>query len=414
MTRGALGLSSALLFRTIGYAFPLLVIPLYTRWLDSEAYGQLGVVLTFCSLLQAVCEYGHTIEGGARLARAPSHHAARLISVSIYSQKFFLLAVSLLVGVIYFSTVSANVASLLIFFAAFFAIVVPDALTPVWIYHGTSAVPRFAKLQFVSRLVTLVPGLMILRAFRWPAVGALTTGLPFGVLMFLAMRGVRPLLAFPSTMTGVSSGLIRALVMQVPFFIGALAAVSLAPAAMQMAYFFDPRGDLGAVYLAVSLWTALRQLCMLPHQANYARAAAQVGHASVARILEEPAFVITLAIATVAVLVSFLIPSAFYVSVFGEKYAAVATLLPRLLISGIPFSVAYGVVLNTLAAKGMSFEFSACYIVAVASFIAVFVPLRHGWAVSVSLPIAMIAADIAFLVCSLFFLNRIMARPCPP
>jgi O-antigen/teichoic acid export membrane protein len=412
MSRSTLGLSNALLFRAIGYAFPLLLIPLYSRWLGPKAYGQLGVVLTFCSLLQAVCEYGHTIGGGGRLARATSHHAAKLISASIYSQKFILLVVSLLVGSIYFSTMSANVLSLLIFFGAFFAIVLPDALTPVWIYHGMSAVPRFAKLQFVSRLITLVPGLMILRAFRSPVVGTLTTGLPFGVLMLLAMRGVRPLMAFPSTMVDFLSGSTRALATELPFFIGALAAVSVAPLAMQIAYFFDPGGDLGAVYLSVSLWTAVRQLCMLPHQTNYGRAAAQVGHPSAARMLERPAFVIATTIATITVFASFLTPSAFYVSVFGEKYADVAILLPRILISGIPFSVAYGIVLNKIAAKNMSFEFSACYIAAAVSFVAVFVPLRHEWPVPVSLPIAMIAGDVSFLICSLFFLNRRTARLC--
>ena len=127
-----------------------------------------------------------------------------------------------------------------------------------------------------------------------------------------------------------------------------------------------------------------------------------------------PAFMLATTIATVTAGVAFLIPTAFYVAVFGAKYAAVSVLLPRMLISGIPFSIAYGIVLNRIAAKSLSFEFSSCYVVAAIAFIAVFTSGRYQWPVQVSLPIAMVAADGSFLLCSLFFLNRRAARLCTP
>jgi len=413
MTRSALILGNALLFRAIGYVFPLLSIPLYSHWLGSKAYGQLGLVLTFCTLLQAVCEYGHTVGGGGRLARAPSHEAARLVSASIYSQKLVLLGVSFLAGSIYFFCLKAGVGIMAAFFAAFFMIVAPDALTPIWVYHGTSAVPRYAKLQFLSRLVTLVPGLLLLWVVPVPAVGAVATGLPFAALLFSAVRGVRPLLALPFGTGATLAGTLRALVTELPFSIGALAATSLAPLAMQIAHFFDRDGDLGAVYLAIALWIALRQLYMLPHQANYGRAA-QAGSSGPGAGPERMAFAVATTTATVMVLIASVIPGAVYALVFGPKYASVATLLPRMLLSGIPFSIAYGIVLNRIAARGMAFEFSSSYVVAAVAFVAVFIPGRYVWPVDISLPVAMVAADCSFLLCSWFFLSRRTAPLCAP
>ncbi len=414
MTKLALGLGNAVLFRALGYAFPLISIPLFSRWLGSKAYGQLGLVLTFCSLLQAVCEYGHTVAGGVRVARATSMDDQRLVTASIYAQKVVLVSISLLAGSIYFLTIRAGIGAAAIFFIAFFTIVVPDALTPVWIYYGVSAVPKYAKLQFLSRLIMLFPGLLLVRMWPSPAVGALATGLPFGGLMVFAARGVRSLMVFPSGATAVLSGSIRALGAGVPFFVGALAAASLAPLAMQIASFFDPRGDLGAVYLSIALWTALRQLCMLPHQAIYGRAAARATRSRTEEVPERPAFVLSAMIAAATVVVCFLVPSSLYTAVFGGKYAPVALLLPRVMVSNIPFVFAYGIVLNKIAARRLSLEFSACYVVAATGFVVAFVSARFVSSIYVSLPMAMIAADTLLLLCSLFFSTRRAARLCTP
>lgn len=401
MGRSPVLVGNALLFRAIGYVFPLISIPLYSRWLGSKAYGQLGVVLTFCSLLQALSEFGHTVGGGGRLARASSVSAGELVTASIYSQKIALLLLSLIIGCAYFLAGGEGGGATVIFLCAFFTIVVPDALTPVWIYYAASAVPELAKLQFLSRLLTLPAALLIVWAFPFPIVGASATGMPFLALMVLAMLGVKARLAFPSRIGPVLVQSLREISGHLPFFIGSLAATSIAPLAMQIAYFSDRAADLGPVYLSLSLWTALRQLCMLPHQTNYGRAATKTG-----RVSERPAFAVATAIAVVTVLASYLIPSSVYAAVFGSRYSAAALLLPRILMSTIPFSVAYGIVLNRIAARNLSFEFSSCYVAAALIFVAMFVPARHVWAVPISLPLALVVSDSALLLSAWVVINR--------
>lgn len=404
-----------IVYRFGGYLFPLITIPICSRLLGTTGYGQLGVVLSFCSLLQAFCEYGHSVSGAKELAETSSEHAPCQISDQILWQKLALLLFSFLIGLLYFTNVIRTSGLVNVFFMAFIFIVIPDALSPVWLFFSKGAVAELVSYQFIAKIVAIIPIVLLLWLFPYPFFGAIAVGLPFCINFILTARyAVRDglfKLPDPKLLRVLSSNLRG----NAAVFVGSFVASTLPAISIQMVLYLHGSSDLGVVYLAISLWVACKQLCMLPIQSVFYIAARKsslmrmdLDEITLVRKARRYSFVIAILI----IIGFYSLGEGLLGIMFGSQYANASKLLALMLLSLMPFSIGYSYLLNEIAAFSRKSEYPIPYIVATLSFVAYYVLYGVQLPDHAGVSIGLIIADSVFMIVVLLLIWRGRIKSC--
>lgn len=353
-------------FRAIGYGFPLLTIPIFAGAMTSAEYGRLGLALTFCALLQAIAEGGHTISGAKRLIGA-NEFQTTLIREAIYKQKIVLLIVCLIVGALYHFVTKSSVRDLGLFVVCFFAIVVPDALTPLWHYQATGRVSDLTRIQFFSRAAALP--FMLVGIWVWPTAptAAILSGLPFILCAWKTIHSSKLFHHLPRWRRPRLNSLQNLPTIQLLVYAGSMAATLTPMLAMQTMGLVYGEADLGAIYLAVVLWLACRQLCGLANQSSFRRFAVshrEVADRSFSDVLVPARWGVAIGIvsATAITAISILLPD-----VEGLKYAETLRALPWMLGGLVLYSLGHALAMNLLAASGRNGAYAVVHVAAAVS-----------------------------------------------
>lgn len=356
----------AMVFRAIGYGFPLLTIPFFAGAMTSAEYGRLGLALTFCALLQAIAEGGHTIGGAQRLIGA-NESQTTLIREAIYDQKIVLLIVCLIAGALYHFATKSSVRDLGLFAVCFFAVVVPDALTPMWHYQATGRISDLTRIQFFSRAAALP--FMLVGIWVWPTApaAALLSGLPFILCAWGSIHSSKLFRHLPGWHRPRLKSLQNLPTTQFLVYAGSIAATLTPMLAMQTMGLIYGKADFGALYLAVVLWLACRQLCGLANQSSFRRFVAahrEVADRSFSAVLVPARWGVAIGIvsATTIVAISILLPDA-----EGLKYAETLRALPWMLGGLVPYSLGHALAMNLFAASGRNGAYAVVHVVAAAS-----------------------------------------------
>jgi O-antigen/teichoic acid export membrane protein len=389
----------ALLYRGMGFFFPFLTLPLFVRQISAADYGSLGVALTTCGVIQAICEGGANVGGAKRLALATSDVERGQIIAGIYRYKWMLLLLSLIGGMAYSLALRPTWQDASLFLACFIFVVIPDALTPSWSYYSAGAVDELTAKLFFSKVYSLVPIILLIWLVPNPYVAAFACGLPFQLLAFMARTRASELQPYVRTEAkGVmSAGHTEG---QRLVHLGSLAALTF-PAVVMQSLAWSRSDNLGAAYLAITLWIALRQLCMIPNQSVF--------HIAVKGDLPPEqqwhrlrrAVIIGGTLALVAAAGVHIVGGPLLAFAFGEQYSSLSGTLVVIFASVAIYAVAHGLVLNRLAAKGRNAEFSGSYFLALSGFFIVF--WASGLQGEQRLQISIVAADLSLLLGAIVF-----------
>lgn len=387
------------MLRAVGYLIPFITLPFFVRLIPAVDYGRLGVMLTACGILSAVCEGGANIGGAKRLTLAQTERERRAVSHSIYGHKLLLLTGSLAAGLIYSYMLAGTVADLTLFTVCFLFIVVPDALTPTWVFYSTGAVDELSSRLFLSRVISLAPGMLLVWLIPNSLTGAVATGIPFVIFAFIARRRANTLLANALT-TDVgpikAQGNARTLL-----HLGSLAALTF-PALVMQSQAWSGHRQLGMVYLSISIWVALRQLCIIPNQAAF--------HIAVKRSIDpialqhrlRRAIVLGAGLAVAGAAFVFIAGRPLLRLAFGSEYAHLDTVLVPLFCSVALFIAGHGIAMNRLAANGRYWAFLLSYLSSISTFLLAFIVLVHVGD-NARLIWSVIGADLALLVAACAF-----------
>ena len=386
----------ALSFRILSYGFPLLTIPAFAGALTSEDYGRLGLSLTFCTLLQAVAEGGHNIGGARQLIDAEDDRRAHVFA-AIYDQKTVLLLCCLFAALLYHFAVGSSERDVALFAICFFAVVVPDSLTPVWDYQASGRLSELTRIQFFSRAVALP--LMLLGIWIWPnpLVAALMTGLPFLICAWVAVRSTGSYLHLLGWRLPSIASLRGLRHDHLLLYAGTIASTLTPMLAMQTIGHVYGIADLGSIYLAVVLWLACRQLCGLANQSAF-RKFAIIGEEktvlSLTELFASARWGAGIALAATAVTSMAYIA---FASQDGIKYAETLRALPWMLSGLIVYSFGHALAMNLFAARGRSGVYAAVHISsALALSVSIFV-LAPFFERPIVLGLACLAADLLLL-----------------
>lgn len=390
----------AISYRALSYGFPLLTIPAFAAALPPEQYGKLGLALTFCSVLQAVAEGGHNIAGARDLIHSDPR-ASSTLSGRIYDQKLALLCVSIISGLAFHLVTGAAAADIALFIACFAFIVVPDALTPTWIFHATGNLAGFTRLQFISRAIALPA--MLGCIWLWPTVyaGAFLTGLPFLICAVLAIKTTSVHRLLPGFRRPLIANIARLKLDHILVFMGTMSSTLTPALAMQSLGFIYGRDDLGSVYLAIVLWLACRQLCALANTATFHQFASSRDPLSIdmAALLSSARWGAAIALAGAATVAAI-------ATLIGSwehlKYRETLRALPIMLLGLVLYSFGHALAVNRLAATGRSGAFALVHFGSAVVLVLVCFSASPYLSRPGVLGLAMVCADAALFILAYF------------
>ena len=399
-------------FRAAGYAFPVITIPVFAKLLPSTEYGKLGVTLTFCSILQALAEGGHTISGARRWAHTNQDVLRRDISIEAYAQRWVWLAAGCFFACSYYALRGMMVSDWLVLAICFFGIVVADAMVPNWVFQGSGTMGNFGQALFYSRAIAFPLALLTVWLLPTAIGGAIATCLPF-LLIAVASRQLAARTA-PLAVVSLASTFRRPQFTrkQLILLFGSVVATVFPAIVMQVWALLEGQGNLGTVYLSIALWVACRQLAILPTQNTFHRTAS-AGHgqsgANAQGLLARHIGVLLMALA--AMLTAALGPAILEVVLPG-KYPGLTTLLAPMLLSGCVFVMAHNRLLLRVAKTGVTQRYTLVYSSATLIFVLVCVAFHELAAPEAiwPLPAAIAVADAALLLGALWQGHQAAAR----
>ena len=143
--------------QVINFLVPLLTIPYLTRVLGVAGYGQVAFIQITISFFVLFVEFGFPWSAVRDVSRLrDDRHRLSEVSIAIMVVQWALLIISFACLSIFFYlfTVEEEIKN---FLYIGFGMVVGGALFPIWLFSGLELMRQMAIIQFISKIILLVP-----------------------------------------------------------------------------------------------------------------------------------------------------------------------------------------------------------------------------------------------------------------
>jgi hypothetical protein len=244
----------------------------------------------------------------------------------------------------------------------FFAVVVPDTLTPLWHYKATGRISDLTRIQFFSRAAALP--FMLIGIWIWPTApaAAFFSGLPVIMCAWGTINSSQLFRHLPGWRRPSLKSLQNLPTTQFVIYAGSMAATLTPMLAMQTIGLVYGKTDFGALYLAVVLWLACRQLCGLANQSSFRAFTAahrEVADHSLLAVLAPARWGVAIGIVTATSIaaIAVMLPD-----IEDLKYGETLRALPWMLGGLTLYSLGHAVAMNLFAASGRNGEFAVVHV----------------------------------------------------
>lgn len=139
---------------------PVILVPLYINYLGADQYGIYVLCFSLCSFSQVFIQYGFNFTANRALATSSAEEIPSIISSTTWTQWFiFLISILIfpLIGVLYQSSYTFFILSILIILSFSF-----DILIPQWKYHGLNQMEKFKKILIFQKSLIILLTIVIL------------------------------------------------------------------------------------------------------------------------------------------------------------------------------------------------------------------------------------------------------------